>query len=98
MHSLRPTREEGLYRLRVPGLDPLVFVGQGKLADRLKTIHPLEKMECSWIANPTWQPHMRLELLTDAIAAHIWSTSTLPLWQFEPTQPGPDEDAARKAS
>lgn len=98
MQGLRPQGEVGLYRLRVPDLDPLIYVGQGKLADRLKAIRPLAKMECSWVANRAWQPHMRLELLTDAIAAHVWSTATLPLWQFEPTHPEPDEDVTRKAS
>jgi hypothetical protein len=98
LQGLRPQGETGLYRLRVPGLDPLVFLGQGKLAERLKVIQPLARMECSWVANRDWQAHMRLELVTDAIAAHLWSTSTLPLWQFEPEHAEPDEDRTRKAS
>lgn len=92
--GLRPAGATGLYRLRVNGLDPLIFLGQGKLSERLKAIRPLARMECSWVANQGWQPHMRLELVTDSIAAHLWGTSTLPLWQFEPEHPEPDEDLA----
>ena len=79
IQSLRPAREEGLYRLRVVGLNPLIFLGQGKLAERLRAIQPLEQMECSWVSNETWYPHQRLELLNDLIGAHLLSTATTPL-------------------
>ncbi|MBA2681121.1 MAG: hypothetical protein H0U76_22325 [Ktedonobacteraceae bacterium] len=98
MHSLNPVGEEGLYRLRIADLDPLVFLGHGKLVDRLKSIQPLEHMECSWVSDPAWYSHQRLELLTDLIAAHLLSTATLPLWQFEPSHDDPGGEPLVKAS
>lgn len=81
---MRPVGEEGLYRLRIPGLDPLIFLGQGQLADRLAAIPPLAGMESSWVSNHAWHPQQRLELLTDLVGAHVLSAFTLPLWQFDP--------------
>jgi len=86
---MRPVGEEGLYRVRISGLDPLIFLGQGQLAERLGGIQPLAGMESSWVANCQWHPHQRLELLTDLVGAHVLSTLTLPLWQFDPNHAGP---------
>ena len=91
-----PVRQAGLYRLRVPTLDPLIFVGQGKLVDRFKQIQPLDTMECSWISSSVWLPHQRLELVTDLVAAHLFTTATLPLWQFEPSHDEPDGAAPQR--
>lgn len=85
----KPVGATGLYRLRVADLDPLIFLGHGKLADRLKSVRPLDCMECSWVADASWYPHQRLELLTDLIAAHLLFNESLPLWQFEPSHDGP---------
>jgi len=98
IHSLYPTREEGLYRLRIPDLDTLVFLGQGKLAERLKSVRHLQGMECSWVAHSAWYPQQRYELLTDLISAHILSTATVPLWQFEPSHDGPGGQLLRNVS
>src|SRR5260370_16136166 len=62
LHRMQPIGEDGLYRLRVPGLDPLVFLGQGKLAERLKAVEPLKGIECSWTASNTWSHRQRLAL------------------------------------
>jgi hypothetical protein len=86
---MRPVGEEGLYRVRISGLDPLIFLGQGQLAERLDGIHPLAEMESSWVANCQWYAHQRLELLSDLVGAHVLSTFTLPLWQFDPNHAGP---------
>jgi hypothetical protein len=98
IQSIRPVEEIGLYRLRVWDLDPLLFLGQGKLADRLKAIRPLEKMECSWVADQAWYAHQRLEFLTDLIGAHLLVTATIPLWQFEPSHAALEEELLRRIS
>ena len=95
---LQPVGEVGLYRLRFPGLDVLVFLGQGRLAERLKAMALVRGMECSWVANSTWIHRQRHEQLTDLIGAHLLSTDTLPLWQFEPIHGGPGGKAQQIAS
>jgi hypothetical protein len=99
LRTLRPAGEDGLYRLRLPDLDPLVFLGQGKLADRLKQFPLEERVECSWISNSRWYAHQRLEFVTDLIGAHVLTTTTIPLWQFEPEHgPGGKTPRQKKAS
>ena len=98
LHRLQPLGNSGLYRLRVPSLDVLVFLGQGKLAERLRAVAPLQGMECSWVANNTWLHQQRLELLTDLIGAHLRSMAALPLWQFEPSHNGPGGESQQKVS
>jgi hypothetical protein len=95
---LQPVGEAGLYRLRVPGLDALVFLGQGKLAERLKPVALVQGMECSWVAQNAWTHQQRLELLTDLIGAHLLSTDALPLWQFEPGRDGPGGQSRQRVS
>lgn len=97
LRTLRPAGEDGLYRLRIPDLDSLVFLGRGKLADRLKQFPLEEQVECSWVSNSQWYAHQRLELVTDLIGAHVLTTTTIPLWQFEPEH-GPTTPPRRKAS
>jgi hypothetical protein len=97
MNHIRPVEnEKGLYRLRVPDCDPLMLVGSGKLADRLKGYRQYKHLECSWVSD-SWEPHQRLELVSDLIAAHLFVTGTIPLWQFEPPD-GLDRDPLQKAS
>jgi hypothetical protein len=84
--GLRPVEEEGLYRLRLAG--QFLFLGQGKLADRLKSMPSLEKIEYSWVASPHWLTHHRLELLTDLVAAHLLTQESVPRWQFHTKSKG----------
>jgi hypothetical protein len=95
LRTLRPVGEEGLYRLCIPDLDPLVFLGQGKLAERLKHLPLAEQVACSWVSNSRWSVHQRLELVTDMIGAHLLTTATIPLWQFEPEH-GPGGETPRQ--
>jgi hypothetical protein len=95
---MRPFGETGLYRLRVTGLDPLVYLGQGQLAERLGAIKPLDQMESSWVTNNQWHPHQRLELVTDLVGSHVLSTHTVPLWQFDPARAEPGERMQREVS
>ncbi|GHP00645.1 hypothetical protein KSF_106920 [Reticulibacter mediterranei] len=85
----------GLYRLRVAGCDPLLYVGQGDIAARLKASRSTLPLECSWVSGD-WTYHRRLELRSTAVGAHLVSLSTVPLWQFEQGSPlgGPADIAA----
>jgi hypothetical protein len=85
----------GLYRLRVVGCDPLLYIGQGEITPRLKAYHRISSLECSWVKG-NWSYHRRLELVSSAVGAHLFETMTIPLWQFEKNAPlgGPLSDAA----
>lgn len=85
--------QTGLYRLRVFGCDSLLFVGQGKLAGRLRPYRTFPTLECSW-AESDWGYHRRLELVSDLVGAHLLTTATVPLWQFQKDVPvgGPEEN------
>ncbi|GCE31987.1 hypothetical protein KDA_74710 [Dictyobacter alpinus] len=76
----------GLYRLRVAGCDPLLYIGQGEIAARLKAYRSNLPLECSWVLG-SWTYHRRLELRSNAVGAHLLSLSTIPLWQFESGAP-----------
>lgn len=82
----------GLYRLRVAGCDPLLYVGQGEITARLKAYRSLASLEFSWIKGD-WSYHRRLELVSSTVGAHLFETMTIPLWQFERNAPlgGPAE-------
>jgi hypothetical protein len=88
---------EGLYRLRAPAQNGLLYVGQGKIAFRLaahlnKCRRPghcqgalfgtPNGMDCSWVLSASWLPHQRLELENDLIAAHLVVTGKVPAAQF----------------
>jgi hypothetical protein len=96
-HGLPSLAGEGLYRLRSPGQACLLYIGQGKVADRLAAhvrkcqraghrqgdiFRAVERVECSWVLGPTWLTHQRLELENDLIAAHSLATGMVPLAQF----------------
>ncbi len=91
-----PAGALGLYRLRGDADEGLVYVGEGKIRDRLGAHrrkmdapnHPQGvvmrrgRITCSWVENNSWVRHRRLELETDLIAAHILGTGKVPLAQF----------------
>ena len=81
-----PEEGLGLYRLRVVGCDPLLYIGQGEIAARLKAYRSNLPLECSWVSG-NWTYHRRLELRSNAVGAHLLSLSTIPLWQFESGAP-----------
>ena len=98
MNSIRPVdNEDGLYRLRMPDCDPLLLIGSGKLADRLKGYQGHKHLECSWVIG-SWYPHQRLEMVCDLLGTHMLVTETIPLWQFEEVHDGPDDESLRKVS
>lgn len=87
----------GLYRIRGTA-DGLVYIGEGATRARLdthrrKTLDPASTrtqhqvlrqygpLEFSTVAGP-WEPHQRLELETDLIAAHILELGIVPPAQF----------------
>lgn len=72
---------EGLYRIRSEATGmPIVFLGQGKLKDRLAD-YKKQAVSCSWVAG-AWHPHQRLALVVDLIASHLLTTGELPREQF----------------
>jgi hypothetical protein len=88
---------EGLYRLRRQGQEGLLYVGQGKVGDRLAA-HRAKcaraghrqgvifgspaHLECSWVLNSAWLAHQRLELETDLLASHLLVAGAVPPAQF----------------
>lgn len=80
----------GLYRLRVVGCDPLLYIGQGTIASRLKVHRGSMPLQCSWVIG-TWSYHRRLELVSSAVGAHLLETATIPLQQFERYTTGPED-------
>lgn len=87
----------GLYRIRGDSPQTLLYVGQGliparPLAHLAKLRAPVHnqarilaaqtRLECSWVLSDFWLSHHRLELETDLIAAHLWSTGEIPAAQF----------------
>ena len=87
----------GLYRLRVPDCDSLIYIGQGKLRERLKAHRKHSYLECSWIAG-SWSYHRRLELVSDCVGAHVLETATIPLWQFQHDVPSGGPEGLRVAA
>lgn len=86
----------GLYRLRDPRNPGLLYVGQGKVRQRLAAhlgkgaiagnaqgvLFGAGRLECSWVLDDSWLVHQRLELENDLIAAHVLATQTVPPAQF----------------
>jgi hypothetical protein len=85
----------GLYRIR--GDRPIVYIGQGTIADRLRqhlrsarfnaspqgqALAAAQPLTCSWVVNENWANHQRLELENDLIAAYILATGASPVAQF----------------
>ena len=91
-----PVGSVGLYRVRDPHRQGLVYVGQGRIRTRLaahlakaaRPDHPqarwfgLVDLECSWTINSSWLAHQRLELENDLIAAHFLEYGGPPSAQF----------------
>ena len=93
-----PTRQaSGLYRFRRHGEPTLVYVGQGRVADRNASHlkkgttegHPQQghfqdpdSLEVSWVLSREWLDHQRLELENDLIAAHVFAFGCPPSAQF----------------
>jgi hypothetical protein len=96
LHDLN--REEvGLYLLRRSGGGELVYIGQGKIMDRVKTHikkggqtdHPqafafsdAPSIEVSYIQRPDLAKHQLLEIENDLIAAHVIQMGVIPTAQF----------------
>ena len=91
-----PLRSMGLYRIRGPGAG-LIYVGEGLIPNRLAVhvakqrdhegrqgsiFHEARPLECSWVVNPGWLHHQRLELESDLIAAHVLTIGSPPVAQF----------------
>jgi hypothetical protein len=89
--------EQGRILRTLDGLAGLLYVGQGKVGGRLaahlrKCLRPGHRqgglfgkaggLESSWILNPSWFPHQRLELENDLIAAHFLVRGEAPPAQF----------------
>lgn len=87
----------GLYRIRAAGGAALLYVGEGKVRERLaahlgKTtvsgneqgliFSALVGLECSWVLNNRWRSHQRLELENDLIAAQVLTVGEAPAAQF----------------
>jgi hypothetical protein len=92
-----PKASQGLYRIRSQGNENLIYIGQGILQCRLKAhlskivrakraqdliFLKARPLEFSWVINPIWKEHHRLELENDLIASHLLMTEQLPSAQF----------------
>ncbi len=81
----------GLYRIRGAPDTRLLYIGQGKIAHRLRShvrkvgrvddrqgeVFASAPLEASWVAGE-WLSHQRLELEVDLIAAHLLEASRIP--------------------
>jgi hypothetical protein len=96
-----PRGEMGLYRIRASVGQGLVYIGQGKVRERLRARWRVEigrlaseegarevagRLECSWTLDPAWLQNQRLELENDLIAAYVLVAGEAPLEQFEERQ------------
>ena len=87
----------GLYRMRTSGAQALVYVGEGRIGDRIKAHlrkgtdpeHPQYHsfrdaglLELSFVFRPDLLRHQRLEIETDLIGAHVLEHGAVPLAQF----------------
>jgi hypothetical protein len=75
----------GLYRIRSQCEATLLYVGSGKLRERLKSYRrqtTQATLECSWAFKPLCMQGYQ-EYVDDAIAAHMLSASLPPARQFE---------------
>lgn len=97
--GLGATQDEaiGLYRIRATGADVLLYIGEGKIWDRLQAhfkktdkdghaqgqlFSDAGELELSWVQGRGWPKHHRLELENDLIAAHLLKTGQIPAAQF----------------
>ena len=86
----------GLYRIRSEKAEDLLYIGEGKVRERLRAhlakvgrdhqqgqlFSAAGELRCSWTLSSTWLAHQRLELETDLIAAHMLATGQPPVAQF----------------
>jgi hypothetical protein len=87
----------GLYRLRTSGGHTLVYVGEGRIENRIKahlrkgddpehrqyrSFRDAGLLEFSYVVCPDPPPHQRLEIETDLIGAHVLEHGVVPLVQF----------------
>lgn len=87
----------GLYRLRRKSMGQLLYVGQGKVRERVKVHvkksekpeHPQARtfsdpqyIELSYVSRSDLAEHQRLEIENDLIAAHVLGMGTAPAAQF----------------
>jgi hypothetical protein len=92
-----PASALGLYRLRAPGVDGLLYIGQGAVRSRvlahLRTaalatdaqgavFRAAGAIQASWVVDDRWVAHQRLELENDLIAAHELRLGQPPPAQF----------------
>lgn len=86
----------GLYRIR-SHTGELLYVGEGRIRGRLKqhakqtqagnspqgqVFAAASPFSCSWVINPPWHSHQRLEMETDLIAAYALAEGQAPAGQF----------------
>jgi hypothetical protein len=92
-----PAQSYGLYRIRRSGSGALLYIGEGKIRERLGA-HVLKArvpnhrqsaffadpgtLETSIVISDAWYTHQRLELETDLIAAHVLTTGMTPAARF----------------
>lgn len=73
-----PKTTVGLYRLRAAhSTNSLLFVGSGKVRDRLKAYQSGGVVECSWSLKGSWEPGYQ-EYVDDLIASHVLVTGNIP--------------------
>ena len=92
-----PTKAEGLYRIWDKGQPTLLYVGEGKIGNRVgahlnkksKPNHPqgeliasARSLMFSYVIGPDWHRHQRLELENDLIASHVLAHGLRPSAQF----------------
>ncbi|GHP00639.1 hypothetical protein KSF_106860 [Reticulibacter mediterranei] len=77
----------GLYRLKLANQPEMLYVGQGRVRDRLAPYRREEAVYCSWVGG-MWHEHERLALLNDLIASHVLLIGHPPLWQFSDEEGG----------
>jgi len=96
--ELPPPDARGVYRIRARGHSALLYVGQGKVRDRLRTheaktrrrdhaqglvLKQAGPLECSWATYPPEAPELHLlEYENDLIALHLLATGVVPGAQF----------------
>ena len=87
----------GLYRIRVQHEEDLLYIGQGRIANRLEAhrqkpnipghrqgelFGTSKTLECSWVQCQGLAAHQLLEWETDLIGAHLEQTGKVPAAQF----------------
>jgi hypothetical protein len=88
-----PADGVGLYRIRQPGEESLLYVGQGRLRSRLARTRvavvgdlPTDLLPAdaghSWVVLPDLGQQQLLECENDLIASHVMRIGKTPNWQF----------------